>query len=145
LFYQETTDIAINESLFTLSPADQAKLLTSVTFTTFAGDRTSVLAISGESTSALLSADFNSDGFVKGDDLNLWKTGFGTQTGAGRSNGDADSDGDVDGADMLLWQRQYTGPSLSIAAATVPEPATGVLEMLSFVSFAQAIRRALTH
>lgn len=145
LFYQETPDIAINESLFTLSPADQAKLLTSVTFTTFAGDRTSVLAISGESTSALIPADFNSDGFVKGDDLSLWKTGFGTQTGAGRSNGDADADGDVDGADMLLWQRQYTGPSLGIAAANVPEPTTGVLGILSFVFLAQAIRRALTH
>ena len=144
LFYQETPDIAINESLFTLSPADQAKLLTSVTFTTFAGDRTSVLAISGESTSALQPADFNSDGFVKGDDLSLWKTGFGTQTGAGRSNGDADSDGDVDGADLLLWQRQYTGPSLNVAVAAVPEPATGVLGLLfSFVFFPQAVRRAL--
>ena len=124
LFYQETPDIAINESYFELSAADQAKTLTSITFDTFAGDRTSILAVSGAPVSALASADFNSDGFVKADDLGLWKTGFGMQTGAGRTNGDADGNGAVDGADFLAWQRQYTGPSSVAALTAIPEPAT---------------------
>lgn len=143
LFYQETTDLAINESYFTLSPADQAKLLTSVEFNTFAGDRTSILAISGAPTSALQPADFNSNGSVNGDDLALWKTGFGMQTGAGRINGDADSDGDVDGADVLAWQRQYTGPSVAAAVGAVPEPTTAGLGFAALAILACCTRRAI--
>lgn len=135
LFYQETPDIAINESYFTLSPADQAKTLASITFDTFAGDRTSILAISGEPVSALASADFNSDGFVKTDDLGLWKTGFGMQTGAGRTNGDADGNGAVDGADFLSWQRQYTGPS---SVTAVPEPAVVGMGMVGLITAIRA-------
>jgi hypothetical protein len=130
LFYQETPDIAMNESYFTLSAADQAKTLTSVTFETFAGDRTSIFALSGEPTSALASADFNSSGQVNADDLSLWKTGFGMSTGAVRINGDADADADVDGADFLLWQRQYTGAASAQAVTAVPEPC--VLAMAIF-------------
>jgi hypothetical protein len=47
-----------------------------------------------------LPGDFDEDGTVDGDDLNLkWKTGFGTATGATHMQGDADTDADVDGAD----------------------------------------------
>lgn len=48
LFYQETTDLGIGESLFNLSATDQTKLLSSVTVTNLSGDRVSVLAISGQ-------------------------------------------------------------------------------------------------
>lgn len=48
LFLTEDTRIAINESLFTLSAADQLKTLDSVTITNTGGDRLSVLAISGQ-------------------------------------------------------------------------------------------------
>ena len=48
LFYQESQDLGIGESFFTLSPADQGKLLTSVEITNLSGDRVSILAISGQ-------------------------------------------------------------------------------------------------
>ena len=48
LFYQQNDIIGINESYFTLSAADQAKALTSVTITNTGGDRMAVFAISGQ-------------------------------------------------------------------------------------------------
>lgn len=48
LFYHENSAIHINETFLTLSPADSAKMLASVTVTEPDGDRMSVLAISGE-------------------------------------------------------------------------------------------------
>lgn len=60
-------------------------------------------------------ADFNQDTFVNGGDLAAWETAFGL-TGAA----DADDDDDSDGADLLIWQRDQTTPSI----AAIPEPAT---------------------
>ncbi|MBN1853321.1 MAG: hypothetical protein JW829_11375 [Pirellulales bacterium] len=64
-----------------------------------------------------LSADFNGDGQVDGEDLDLWEVGFATATGAGRSDGDADGDGDVDGNDFLAWQLNFGSTSSSGSAA----------------------------
>lgn len=47
LFYGEDDRIGINESLFVLDAADQAKLLASVTITNTGGNRMAVFAISG--------------------------------------------------------------------------------------------------
>ncbi len=65
--------------------------------------------------------DFNEDGFIDGNDLMVWQTGYGTLSGATHLDGDADEDGDVDGADFLVWQRGYTG-SASLASQTVAVP-----------------------
>src|SRR5690606_628727 len=43
-----------------------------------------------------LTADFDNDGDVDGDDLTMWEGGFGNSDA-----GDADGDGDSDGADFL--------------------------------------------
>ena len=54
--------------------------------------------------------DFNTDGSVDGDDLDIWEGGFGTTTDANLDDGDSDEDGDVDGqrllsvAAELYWQ-----------------------------------------
>lgn len=48
LYLQENGDIHLNESLFTLAPADAAKTLTSVMITNTGGDRMAVFALSGE-------------------------------------------------------------------------------------------------
>ncbi|MEO2048783.1 MAG: hypothetical protein ABGX16_19680 [Pirellulales bacterium] len=72
---------------------------------------------------ALPSADFNSDQFVNGVDLDIWETGFDNFNGnAQKSDGDANNDGTVAGSDFLIWQRQFTGGA-PIAATAVPEPA----------------------
>ena len=66
-------------------------------------------------------ADFDTDGDVDGNDLNILETWYGPYT-----NGDADGDGDTDGTDALIWQRQYTGP-INPLTANVPEPTSMVL------------------
>jgi hypothetical protein len=74
---------------------------------------------------ANLPGDFNGDWAVDGIDLAYWQTDFGASGGSC----DADYDGDVDGADFLIWQRQqYTGATnISVAAMSVPEPASWAL------------------
>jgi hypothetical protein len=48
--------------------------------------------------------------------------------------GDADGDRDVDGADFLAWQRQLGGATAVTAGAAVPEPASLVLIVMSWVA-----------
>ncbi len=78
-----------------------------------------------------ISADFDRDGDVDGDDFLQWQIGFGTASGASRSDGDADGDGDIDGDDFLAWQLAYsaaTNPSGQ--ARTVPEPSAWALAVM---------------
>ncbi|MGI9428212.1 MAG: hypothetical protein ACR2NM_06110, partial [Bythopirellula sp.] len=63
-----------------------------------------------------LTADFDNDGDVDGDDLTQWKGDFG---GPGS---DANGDGDSDGGDFLAWQGEF-GLGVPLAPAqSVPEP-----------------------
>lgn len=64
----------------------------------------------------IILGDFNNDQKVDDDDLDEWKSGFGT---------------DYDGSDFLAWQRNYGyGVPASPAAATVPEPAAWMLAVI---------------
>lgn len=85
-----------------------------------------------------LSADFNTDGDVDGDDLAIWETNYGANGTA-----DTDGDGDSDGADFLAWQRQYgTSPGgASASTSAVPEPATFSLLALAALSLTAVRRR----
>ncbi|MBL9165746.1 MAG: PEP-CTERM sorting domain-containing protein [Planctomycetaceae bacterium] len=74
-------------------------------------------------------ADFNSNGFVDGADLALWKIGYGKASGAVKSDGDFNLDGRVDGADFLGWQRQFGSGTPPIAA--IPEPGSVLLAAMS--------------
>jgi len=76
---------------------------------------------------APISADFDGDFDVDGDDLASWQSEFGFVTGATHMQGDADGDRDVDGADFLTWQRQLGGAATVAATAAIPEPATLLL------------------
>lgn len=79
-------------------------------------------------------ADFNVDGRVDRDDLDVLMANMGKRAEARFEQGDADGDGDVDGADFLTWQREigeatplsaFAGDSLaepSFSATAVPEP-----------------------
>ena len=74
-------------------------------------------------------ADFDANQIVNLDDLIIWQTGFGIDTGATKAQGDATSDGSVDGKDFLVWQRQY-GASLVNTLTAVPEPNSLILVFL---------------
>jgi hypothetical protein len=85
---------------------------------------TSQIEIGGFSTIDLgIAGDFNSDGFIDGDDLAKWRGAFGQTFGA-----DADYDGDNDGNDFLAWQRTL-GAGVPAAASSIaaPEPAAWLI------------------
>ncbi len=74
-----------------------------------------------------MQGDFNGNGVVDGDDLALWRVGYGTSSSASHAQGDANGDGSVDGADYLVWQRQNGTTGNPPATANVPEPASALL------------------
>ncbi len=79
-----------------------------------------------------LPGDFNEDGFVDGDDLTAWESGYGVPSGASPMDGDADGDFDVDGNDFLIWQQQFgMTNNLSAATTAVPEPSSFMLALLA--------------
>ena len=84
------------------------------------------------------SADFDGDGFVDGDDLAIWESGFGSTAQTTNATGDADGNGVVDGVDFLVWQRNAT--NFPAASASVPEPAAAGVGLIAFV-VAGAFRR----
>jgi hypothetical protein len=78
---------------------------------------------------AFEASDFDFDGDVDVDDLQIWFPNFGTE---GYLDADADFDYDADGADFLAWQRQFGASSSALVASpdaiTAPEPtAAGLL------------------
>jgi uncharacterized protein (TIGR03382 family) len=101
-------------------------------------------------------ADFNLDGLIDRDDLELWKSRFNSATADAVDFADANGDFVVDGADFLAWQQQvgdaapdFSGADAmlsvmlanSASAAAVPEPATATLALLSLAAAALRRRR----
>jgi len=86
----------------------------------------------GLQTDGGLAADFDNDGDVDGDDFLLWQNDFGCTSNCAA---DADDDDDTDGDDFLEWQNQFgTGVGGGgLAAASVPEPATWLLAVISLL------------
>ena len=82
-------------------------------------------------TIAPLSADFDGDGNVDGDDLNDPTLGWQARFGA-----------DLDGSDFLSWQREFgsVGPATS-ALGTVPEPSTLTMVFACLIGFVHSSRR----
>ncbi|WP_428305690.1 dockerin type I domain-containing protein [Lacipirellula sp.] len=85
-----------------------------------------------------IAGDFNGDGLVSQADLTIWKAHFGTASGATTATGDADGDQDVDGNDFLVWQKDFSSPSPTVA---VPEPSAFALVGVGVLLFAS--RRGL--
>jgi hypothetical protein len=92
-------------------------------------DRRPTLVTFNPVVDGLESADFDANGTVDQNDLDIWALGFDRDTLATNSEGDADFDGDVDGSDFLLWQRR-------LGASQVTE---AVPELRSLSSLAAAI------
>ena len=76
----------------------------------------------------VLTADFDKDGDVDGDDFLAWQTAFGCSSGC---SVDADGDDDTDGDDFLSWQAEFgSGVDVSSNAASVPEPQGVILALV---------------
>ena len=83
-----------------------------------------------------ITADFDGNGLVDGDDLDDWQLAYQDGTNAA----DADGDGDSDGSDFLAWQRQYgSGVPVGELSVAVPEPSS-VLLLLFGAGFSQPRR-----
>jgi hypothetical protein len=80
--------------------------------------------------------DLNGNGVTNSTDLAIWQNGYGAAHSASPATGDADGDGDVDGRDFLMWQRGYNGSVGLLEGISVPEPATGMLILLSLAGLA---------
>lgn len=84
--------------------------------------------------------DFDKNGVVNAADLAQWKGDFGIN-----ADSDGNGDGKTDGSDFLIWQRNYTGgsalPAVASSAATVPEPASGVIVLLGICCVGGASRK----
>lgn len=97
--------------------------------------RQSALGITG------LAADFNRDGTVTLEDLAIWHTYAGTETGALATQGDANGDGAVNGVDYLAWQRQLGSTIVAPGAMAVPEPRAAALGIIALGAFLAPCRR----
>lgn len=73
-----------------------------------------------------LSADFDEDGDVDGNDFLALQRGYGTPIGAQHAQGDADRDGDVDDDDLNLWETSFATLA-AVVPQTVPETSTALL------------------
>jgi hypothetical protein len=91
---------------------------------------------------APIPGDFNGDQTIDGEDLAIWKSNFGANSGSATSAmGDADANGRVDGADFLIWQRHFTATSSASTAGAIPEPGALLLAFPAIAACVLAARR----
>ncbi len=83
-----------------------------------------------------ITADFDGNGYVDGDDLDDWQLA----SQGGTAAGDADGDGDSDGRDFLAWQRQF-GAGINPVAASVAVPEPNVFVLLAICVAFKSYRR----
>jgi hypothetical protein len=89
----------------------------------------------------VLQADFNNSNSVTSADLDIWKNGFGTATGATKAMGDANGDQAVTGDDFLIWQRELGAAGAAVASGAIPEPATLALAAGAALALLASSRR----
>jgi formylglycine-generating enzyme required for sulfatase activity len=82
-----------------------------------------------------LTADFDQDGDVDGDDFLIWRAGFNVD-----DRGDANADGVTDGDDFLIWQSEF-GSGSGAGSAAVPEPTSVLLAFLACAAACGALNR----
>jgi hypothetical protein len=90
-----------------------------------------------------ITADFDSDGDVDGNDFLTWQRGLGI--GTTLAAGDADGNGAVDVADLQIWKDQFgttPGGQVTGAVSAIPEPGAATVAMLGALALAARRRRA---
>ena len=84
----------------------------------------------------VLMGDYNFDGTVNASDYNVWRDSFGSTT---ELDADGNGDGTINPADYNVWRDNF-GRTLGATAASIPEPSTSMLLVLT-ASLAFARRR----
>jgi len=84
-----------------------------------------------------MTADFNLDNCVDGNDFLQWQRQLGATADPAGSGADANGDGVIDGADLASWMSAHTAPP---AQAAVPEPGALVLLLAAFGCCAFRVR-----
>jgi hypothetical protein len=88
-----------------------------------------------------LSADFDHDDDVDGNDFLIWQLGLGLTMEVNNTNGDATGDGLVNDEDLAIWESQYGSIFSPLAAASaVPEPCGCVLFVLGAIGLCRSRR-----
>lgn len=106
--------------------ANGAWLLLGVVDNQNGGDPLSGNTIVAFTATPTISADFDANGSVDGNDFLRWQRGFGKPAGATRGEGDANRDGAVDGADLELWKGSFQ-PAARPTTQAIPEPGATLL------------------
>jgi len=98
-------------------------------------------------------ADFNGDGIVDSEDLDILLANYGTSM-ASILQGDANGDGFVDGLDLIVWNNQMGGPGMGSGAGAgagsgfgtgVPEPSAMGLLATGWLALIASRRRNQRH
>jgi hypothetical protein len=123
------TTLTSGQSLSIGSPFNEAGGKKDLSFQFFlSGELTSHngFVVYGAIPATSIPGDFDDNGTVNGADLAEWRGDFGANP-----DSDADGDGDSDGADFLVWQRNLGMTAATPAAASVPEPASSSLLLMT--------------
>jgi len=90
---------------------------------------------------AVTPGDFNADGVVDGQDLEVWEAAFGNSDAA-----DADGDGHSDGSDFLVWQRNYQPATTLVSQQqAVPEPGAFISSLIGLMCLSAFRRRGFSN
>lgn len=89
---------------------------------------------------ALVSANFDGNDIVNGEDYLIWQRNFGGP--GGFSQGDANLDGNVDRDDFIIWEAQYGLPVPLSAISSVPEPQSVCLLLWGLLALCGRCRNA---
>jgi hypothetical protein len=85
---------------------------------------------------ATLAGDYNLDGFINTADYTVWRDTYGSTS---QLVADGNSDGAINTIDYAHWKFRFgnvVGSEGSVSTSTIPEPASGILGLITLLGFA---------